>query len=120
MDRLIRTNPEYAVMAYRKALLGQCIAHLTRFTSSMGEAPREKVIAEEVIREESEVPEEEIQDFILGLEQERESLRLELAKFEFVKRKSNDQGKFYQKSEETSGQGKRHGPRNHGRSGGSS
>ena len=92
MSRPTKTNPEYAAMAYQKALLGQCIAHLSSYTSLQG-PPQGTIITEDVVREDSEVPEEEILAYVTGLQQDFESIRLEMAKFDFVKREPNVQGK---------------------------
>jgi hypothetical protein len=93
MSRPTRTNPEYAAMAYRKALLGVCVAHLTRHTGAMGEDPVGSIVSEDVVREDSLVPEEEIVDFITEMQQEQESLRLEMSRFDFVKRVDDDSSK---------------------------
>ena len=90
-------------MAYRKALLGECIAHLTGYTPAMGERPKGKIVSEDIIREDSEVPQEEVQEFILELQQEAESLRLEMKKFDFVKREQNVQ-QFQPQEEASNGQ----------------
>jgi len=50
-----------------------------------GGEPKHEVICEEVFREDSIVPEDEIQLVVEELEQEAEHLRLELAKFSFGK-----------------------------------
>ncbi len=81
------TNPAYAVLAYRKAIVGEIIARLQHeYTSAMGEDPSKTIFAEEVPKIDSEVPEEEIGSYIEELQQEEESLRLELLKFDFVRR----------------------------------
>jgi hypothetical protein len=106
-----RTNPEYAAMAYRRAIIGNCIAHLMTLTSSMGEEPKGKIISEDVVREDSVVPEDEINDYIFELKQEHESLQLEMAKFEFVKREDDDKKRNGKKqaeaAEEAPARGKR-------------
>lgn len=82
-----RTNPVYAQLAYRKAILGEVITFLTNtFTTAYNDEPAKTIVSEDVFREDSDVPLEDVGGYILELQQEEESLRLELAKFEFVKR----------------------------------
>ena len=110
-----KTNPEYAAMAYRKAILGECVTHLLRFTPAMGEEPKGRIYSEDTIRDDSEVPQDDLQDFILSLQQEAESLRLEMAKFDFVKR-DHDTSQHSQKpapSAQENGQFKRKRRHNH-------
>lgn len=109
MNRPTKTNPEYAAMAYRKALLRTCVVHLTKFTGAMGEDPSGKIISEDVIREDSEVPEEDIVDFITDMQQEADTLRLEMARYELVKREeTNGESKqrTQRKTSSTQGRGK--------------
>lgn len=90
MSRSTRTNPAYLELAYRKAIVGELITMLTNeYTKAYSEQARRKVAAEDVYKEDSEVPEEHIHEFITDLQQEEEHLRLELSKFDFVKRENN-------------------------------
>lgn len=82
----MRTNPAYVTLAYRKAVISETIARLMEYTSSMGTKPNRVIISDEVLREDSEVPEREIVGYIEGLQQEEESIRLEMLKFDFVRR----------------------------------
>ena len=82
-----RTNPAYAALAYRKAIVAELVARLQHdYTAAMGENPSRVIISDEVPKVDSEVPEEEIGMYIEELQQEEESLRLELLKFDFVRR----------------------------------
>ncbi len=83
----MRTNPAYAALAYRKAILGEVIARLTvDYTAAMGNNPSRVIVCEEVLREDSDVPPGEIGSYLEELQQQEESLRLELLKFDFVRR----------------------------------
>lgn len=85
--RPTRTNPAYAALAYKKAILGEVIARLSgEYTAAMGDQPSRVIVSDDIVREDSEVPEEEIGAFIEQLQQEEESLRLQLLKFDFVRR----------------------------------
>lgn len=87
MNTPSRTNPAYAYLAYRRAIVGQVVALLKKdYTSAFGGPPDNVIVSEDVFRDEAEVPEAEIHRFINELQQTEESLRLELLKFEFVKR----------------------------------
>jgi hypothetical protein len=81
------TNPAYAALAYRRAVLGEVVSLLSReYTEQNGVPAKGVIYAEEISRSDSEVPQEEIGRFMEELQQEEESLRLELAKFDFVRR----------------------------------
>ena len=92
----------YAHLAYRKALLAECISHLRVFTSIGGMAPKGKVTSEDVLRDDRDVPEEVILKFIIGLQQESESVSLERAKVDFVKREDHVQSKSGPETQESS------------------
>lgn len=86
-----KTNPAYAALAYRKAILHHLSYHLQRnCLAAPGVEPKEKVISEDVFTIDSEVPFAEIESFLEGLIDEEEKIRLEMAKFEFT-RKHNDE-----------------------------
>lgn len=94
----MRTNPAYAALAYRKAIIGQVIADLTaHYTSAMGDDPKRVIICEEVLHADAEVPVEEIGMFLGELHQQEETLRLELLKFEFVRRKDEQKAEQVRK-----------------------
>lgn len=81
-----RTNPAYSHLAYRRALVVHLIDVLREEYMALGGGdPKREVICEEVFRDESVVPEDEIQLVVEELEQESEHLRLELGKFAFGK-----------------------------------
>ena len=82
-----RTNPAYAELAYRKAIVGEVIQLLrTGYTAAYGDEPEKEIVSEDTFREDSAVPEAVVEAFIEGLERDEADLALELNKFEFVKR----------------------------------
>lgn len=101
-----RTNPVYAQLARRRAILVHVTSLLSSdYTSAMGDAQPEKVIhAEDVFPEDNPVPEEDIQGYISELELEGEKLRLEMLKFNFVKQDETTEVKRTAKKKTTSRQ----------------
>lgn len=82
-----RTNPAYAELAYRKAIVGEVIQLLRNgYTAAYGDEPEKEIVSEDVFREDSTVPEGVVVDFIQDLERQEADLELELNRFEFVKR----------------------------------
>lgn len=90
-----RTNPAYAAIAYKKAILDHMVTLLqTEFTTAYGdEEPNQFILSEDVFREDSQVPEEEIHEFIADLQQQSEGLRLQLKQFAFVQEHAQEQQK---------------------------
>lgn len=87
MRRPTRTNPVYAQLAFRRAIVGHVVSLLNSdYTTAQGGDEPDKVIhAQDVFPEDNPVPEDEIQGYISELELEDEELRLEMLKFDFVK-----------------------------------
>jgi len=84
MTRTQRTNPAYAFIAYRRAILKHVSALLTRdYCSLPNEEPAKHIYSDEVFTCDREVPSEDIGLFIEDLEREDAKLLLELNKFEF-------------------------------------
>jgi hypothetical protein len=92
MTKTHKTNPQYAAIAYRRTLLHNVITYLKRNYVGLDSDPKDQLICEEVFHVDRVVPPEEIDEFIEELENEEESLRLELGRFEFT-RKSDEQRK---------------------------
>ena len=86
----VRTNPAYAALAYRRTIIHQTITYLKREYVGVDEDPKQKLICEEVLAAEAEVPVEEVATYLQELEREKHELTLELGKFEFTRR-DNDQ-----------------------------
>jgi len=90
MARPLKTNPAYAYLAYRKAILKSTINWLTsEYVGFDGVSPKGSLICEEVFRDDSEIPPEDIYSFVEELQEEESRLQLELNKFDFV-RKDDD------------------------------
>jgi hypothetical protein len=84
MTRTQRTNPAYAFIAYRRAILKHISALLTRdYCSLPNEEPAKHMYSDEVFLCDREVPSEDIGLFIEDLEREDAKLLLDLNKFEF-------------------------------------
>ncbi len=87
----MRTNPAYLELAYRKAITAELLDVLrSKYTPAYGDDPDKKVVCEDVFRDDSEVPQSAIEDFIGELEEREARLDLQLNKFEFVKREGED------------------------------
>jgi hypothetical protein len=88
---IMRTNPAYLELAYRKAITAELLDVLrSKYTPAYGDDPEKKVVCEDVFRDDSEVPQSAIEDFIGELEEREARLDLELNRFEFVKREGGD------------------------------
>lgn len=87
-----RINPAYAELAYRKAIVGEMIQLLRdKYTPAYGDEPEKTIVCEDVFRDESDVPQSAIEDYIGELTQQEANLELELNRFEFVKREGEDE-----------------------------
>lgn len=87
----IRTNPAYAHLAYRKAIIGRVVQFLSdEFLARSSDEAKDVLLCEDVFREDSEIPEETIEEYIEELQMKEQALQFELAKFEFVKRGDDD------------------------------
>jgi hypothetical protein len=86
MTTPIRTNPAYAYLAYRKAILKHTINYLlSDVVGANGYAPKTTLVCDDVFREDSDVPPEEVLTFVEQLQQEEADLQLEMNKFDFRK-----------------------------------
>lgn len=83
----MKTNPAYLELAYRKAIVGEVIQLLrAQYTPAYGDEPEKTVVCEDVFRDDSEVPQAYLEDFIADLTKQEADLDLELNRFEFVRR----------------------------------
>lgn len=94
MMAMVRTNPAYAELAYRRTIIYQTIVLLKRDFVGLDSDPQKKMICEEVLNADSEVPVENIIQFVEELEREHHDLTLELNKFEFTKKSQSNEPKF--------------------------
>jgi len=82
----MKTNPAYASLAYRKAIVQFVSSSIkTRLLGLTGE-PTERLLCDDVFPVDAEVPAEELVDFIGELNEEEARLDLEMNKFEFTRR----------------------------------
>lgn len=86
MTRTNRTNPAYAFLAYRRAIVQHVTNLLVRdYTAPMNSEPNKQIYSDDVMRGDEEVPVAEVVRYIEELQQEDASLVLEMNKFEFRK-----------------------------------
>lgn len=87
MTRTRLTNPAYAYLAYRRAIMLATINHLREtYTTINGTDPKGTIVCEEVFQADAEVPNDEILQFIEELQEREAHLKLEMNKFEFIKK----------------------------------
>lgn len=80
-------NPAFLEVARRKAILHEIVSVLVSdYTSAYNEDPKKKIVSEDVPSRYAGIPPESIEQYINELQLEEESLRLDLLKFEFVRR----------------------------------
>lgn len=84
----MKTNPEYAALAYRKAILTETVTMLRRHyvSDDMGHPPQRTLQSGEVLRDDSEVPQEHFYQFITELETKAAEVDLEMRSFEFKRK----------------------------------
>jgi len=79
-----RTNPAYAALAYRKAVVRALVNHLREdYMALSSTAPNKELYSDDVYKIDSLVPPEAIQGIVEELEQEEQCVKLEMAKFTF-------------------------------------
>lgn len=84
MSQTTRTNPAYAHLAYRRAILQHVTALLLRdYIAPNGNEPNEAIYSDEVYRVDAQVPATDIGKYIEELQAEDAKLLLEMNKFEF-------------------------------------
>jgi hypothetical protein len=87
----MKTDPEYARIAYRKSIVSELKDHLRgRYLALSSVNPEDTILCTDVFSQDSNVPVEEVQAVVEELEQEEESLRLQLARFSFRKQDENN------------------------------
>ena len=94
----MKTNPDYARIAYRRAIIGEIISGLRNdYMSLDSDEPAKVMQCAQVFPEDAEVPQSALISVVTELEQESEALRIELSKFELTK---NDRGNLLGKRTE--------------------
>lgn len=99
----LKTNPAYAHLAYRKAITRRLSVYLHR--SFLGDElgdPQEIIMSDEVFPIDQQVPVEEVQRYIEGLNEQVAELDLELGKFSLTRNILNDE------SQRAQGQARQH------------
>ena len=82
----MRTDPAYAQLAYRRAVVKYLHNHvLTVLVGADGLPPQDQIISEDVFREDSEVPQEVLMSYAEELQVEEAELDLELKKYQLVR-----------------------------------
>jgi len=114
MSKLIKTNPAYAALAYRKTVLSHLVTHLKRDYVGLDTDPKSTLLCEEVFQVDAQVPVEEVGYVIEDLVDEISEIQLDLDKFEFTKRehvrkRRSRKKKSSEGSEEEVGQGESEG-----------
>lgn len=88
---IIKTNPAFAHLAYRRAIIVQLVQDLRdSYMQLSTAAPKRTIVCDDVFREESTVPQEELADVMHAMEVEAANLKLELAKFTFTRKKEEN------------------------------
>ena len=79
-----RTNPAYAYLAYRRAIINH-VTHLlmTDYVAPTDGEPNEYILSDDVFKTDSQVPISEIKQYLEELQVEDAALQLEMNKFEF-------------------------------------
>lgn len=79
-----KTNPAYAHLAYRHAIVVQLVDELREnYMALSSDEPRKGILCGEVYQEDATVPADEIQLVVEELEEEAHDLELEMRKFTF-------------------------------------
>jgi hypothetical protein len=86
MSRPVKTNPAYASLAYRKSIIQWVSSNLKNRLLGVTGEPTERLMCEDVLPVDAEVPAEELYDYIRGLAEEEAQLDLEMNKFEFTRK----------------------------------
>jgi len=81
-----RTNPAYAFLAYRRAILEHTINHLLEDAIGVeGDAPMVQLVSPLVFREDERVPKDDIVAFVQELEEQLAEVKTQMGKFMFVR-----------------------------------
>lgn len=87
----MKTSPEFAALAYRRATLQDAIVYLQRqYLGVGGLDPKKELISEDVFYAERIVPQDFIQDVVDELTEQRLQVELEMRQYEFGKKKKNE------------------------------
>jgi hypothetical protein len=86
MTKTHRTNEAFAALAYRRSIIQNVVVHLSRtYLGADGQDPKERIISEEIA------------EFIDELKDAEHALRLEMGKFELIRRSDVKAGTQWKK-----------------------
>lgn len=92
MTRTAKTNPAYAYLAYRKAVLDHLVFLLHRdYVGLDGLDPKNSILSEDVFNCDAQVPIDEILQFVEEMQKESMQIQFELSRFEFRRKDENEQ-----------------------------
>jgi hypothetical protein len=86
MSKPTKTNPAYASLAYRKAILQWVSSSIRNRLLGVTGDPPEALLCDDVFPVDAEVPADELVEYIGELNEEEARLGLEMNKFEFTRR----------------------------------
>lgn len=85
----MRTNPAYAALAYRKAILDHAINYyLTNCTGANGVPPQSEIVCNDVFAEDRVLPQDVVMEFVEDLQREAQDIQTQMGQFQF--RRDND------------------------------
>jgi hypothetical protein len=90
MSPLIKTNPAFAHLAYRRAVIVQLVQDLRdNYMQLSDPEPKRTIVSDDVFRDEATVPQEELVSVMQEMELEAENIRLEMLKFTFTRKETD-------------------------------
>lgn len=88
----MRTNPEYAALAYRKAVLQDVIIYLQRqYLGVGGLDPKGQLYTEDLFKTDCEVPEDHVNEVVIDLMLQKQRVQLEMDQFIFGKKPKKEE-----------------------------
>ena len=110
------TNPVYAHLAHRKTIVAHLKVHLReKYMALSSPEPEKTLLCDEVFPQDSNVPVEEVQRVVEELEQEEESLRIQMSQFSFNKQEERNGILSSKKNPRATAQGAKKGTKKGGR-----
>jgi len=116
MSKPLRTNPVYAHLAYRKAILTRAAVFIRR--TYLGDEltdPKEVLVCEDVFPQDAQIPQEEFQHYLEHLNEEIADVSRQLSRFQLVAPLT--QGNHEQKRTKSSVQQRPKDSQSHGKGG---
>jgi len=89
--RPLKTNPAYAYLAYRRAIIRDTINFLvSTYVGGGGIDPKRSLVCEEVFACDAEVPSDYIGEYVEELREKEAQVVLEMNKFDFVEKTKDE------------------------------